>query len=1091
MAFQKRRISSTDTKRRNSKRYKTSTQKKNIKKWVRSIIWKIFLYWFFGFSFALILWAFVLYQKIIAPLPDVNELENLDIAESSIIYDNEWGELYKIFQEKRTYKRFNDINENIINALVAGEDQRYWENPGVDFIGLIRAGIYWVIGKNEGFWGTSTLTQQLIRNTIIENRSSNESIFDKLERKIKEIYLAFRLTNDVSKEKIIELYLNKIAYGSNAFGIEQAAQTFFDMSAKDAWVLEWAILASLPKGPSYYSPYSNFDRLMGYPYIYAGDDSESPVNLITPSSIGENTEDVNNLKEFINSWKLQRFSDSKALICGLDAEKLKSNISIDKDGCSVLDYSEMLVLLNAIKIRWWENTIEYQTGRKDFILGRMLEDDYITFDQYRESLIASIGFEFSTYREDIKYPHFVFYVREYLEEKYGKDILETGWLRIYTSIDPVLQDKAEQLVEKYWSSNEFKFGAQNASLISLDNETWEIIAMVGWRDYFDEENKWNVNITTSKLQPGSTFKSFVYSMAIDKEIIGSKTPVYDVKTTFPGWYAPNNFDGDFMGKMDISKALNYSRNVPAVKMFYLAGWENEIIKWMEKLWVSSMQSFKDEYFETYWVEYSYGASMALGTALMTPLELATAYSVYANLWLKKEIVPVTKILDSQGLIIEEYNPEDNLWERVMDASTAFITNFILSDTWSRPDFWNTYLSLRWRKMAAKTGTSTKQYEQWWEKIIAPSNLWTIWYTPQATTIVWAGNNDGQQTNFDGNGLEAAGPIMKDFMEFYHSDEPILDWKRPNWVKEVSMSELSWELASETLPSDLISSSLFVNVPRRVDNSLKDIQVDLLCNGIVDEQTPISAIWNVSFLSLNSLRPDNPAWENPVQTYIANGWVDNIIPNASKYITKISDEICLRENFAWAIEVGSSIKSWDTLVNGSNFIEIGYRSSSPITKIEVYLDEIQVGNFPILAWSNNGLYTGNINVPMWTIGQRDLTIRAIDNEYYAQGVSYSINVIKSDETPPVITLTNPSDGKISLYEWNFFNLRWTIEDRWAIKSINIYVDNTPVKIGMSGREFTQEITTENLVVGNYKIIIEAIDSDFNTWVASVDLEVLPG
>jgi len=1091
MAFQKRRVIASSWNLAKKRKYRTTAQKKTIKKRSRWIFWKIFLYWFLGLTFTLIIGTIILYQKIIVPLPDVNQLENLDIAESSTIYDRDGGELYKIFQEKRTYKRFEQINNNIINALVAWEDQRYWENPGVDFIGLVRAGIYGVIWKNEWFWGTSTLTQQLIRNTIIENRSSNESIFDKLERKIKEIYLAFKLTNDVSKEKIIELYLNKIAYWSNAFGIEQAAQTFFSVSALDATVLQWAILASLPKWPSFYSPYNNYDRLMGYPYIYAWEDSESPVNLITPNSIQEYTQEVTMLQEFIEGWKLQRFSDSKALLCWLDTEKLKSNISVDNDGCSVLDYSELLILLNAIKISWDINTIEYQTGRKDFILGRMLEDNYITFDEYKQALLSSIGFEFSTYREDIKYPHFVFYVREYLEEKYGKDILETGWLQIYTSIDPVLQDKAEELVEKYGASNEVKFWAQNASLISLDNKTWEILAMVWGRDYFDEENKWNVNITTSKLQPGSTFKSFVYSMAIDKEIIGTKTPVYDVKTTFPGWYIPSNFDGKFMGKMDISKALNYSRNIPAVKMFFLAWWEREIIKWMENLWVSSMQSFKDEYFETYGKEYSYGASMALGTALMTPLELARAYSVYANLWYKKELVPVTKILDSQGLVIEEFNVENNIWEQVMDASTAFITNYILSDTNTRPSFWNTYLSLSGRSAAAKTGTSTKQYMQGWEEIIAPRNLWTAWYTPQVTTVVWAGNNDGQQTNFSGNGLEGAGPIWKDFMEFYHSDEPTLNWNRPVWVKEVSISDLSWKLASQQLWSNLISSSLFKNPPRVVDNSLKPIQVDLLCNGIVDERTPISAIWNVNFLSLNSLRPDNPAWENPVQAFIARGWVDNLVPNASKFLTKLNPEACERQNFAGNIEVGSSIEAWSTLVNWANFVEIWYRSSTPVSRIEIYLDDVLIGNYPLQNPQNNWLYTGNINIPMWTLWQKNLTIRAIDSEYFAQWISYSINVIKSDNSPPAIIVTNPLDGKITLYEWNFFNLRGVAQDRWAIRSINIYIDDTPVKIGLSWREFVQEITTNGLEVGNYQIKIEAVDSDFNKWYAFVELEVLPG
>jgi len=115
------------------------------------------------------------------------------------------------------------------------------------------------------------------------------------------------------------------------------------------------------------------------------------------------------------------------LICGLKKENLKSNISIDKDGCSVIDYSSLLTLLNAIKIpdsSDEDRILEYQTGRKDFILGRMLEDNYISFEEYKESLINSIGFEFQLYKEDIKYPYFVVYVREYLEEKYGRELLE-------------------------------------------------------------------------------------------------------------------------------------------------------------------------------------------------------------------------------------------------------------------------------------------------------------------------------------------------------------------------------------------------------------------------------------------------------------------------------------------------------------------------------------------------------------------------------------------------------------------------------------------------------------------------------------------
>ena len=553
----------------------------------------------------------------------------------------------------------------MVNAIVAGEDQRFWENPGVDFIGLIRAFLYGIIGKNEAFWGTSTLTQQLIRNTIIENRSSSEWTFDKIERKIKEIYLAFKLTNGVSKEKILELYLNKISYGSNAYGIEQAAKTFFWKKATEVTVLEASMLASLPKGPTYYSPYNNYHRLVGYIYSYEGEKSEERVKIITPALLEENRDSVDKVKRFIKDLKSTKYSDSKMLLCGIDTTKLKKNIVVDSDGCSVSSYPELLTLLSSIKIEAGEKYVEYEVGRKDFILGRMLEDEYITFDEYKEALLKSIGFEFVSYKEDIKAPHFVFYIREYLSEKYGEELLEKWGLEIYTSLDPKLQAEAERIVTEKAAQNESRFDAQNAALISLNNETGEILAMVGGRDYFDEEHKGNVNMVTSPLQPGSSFKPFVYALAIDQEVVGSKTPVYDVKTTFPGSYSPKNFDGKFMGKMTIASALNYSRNIPAVKMYYLAGGEEKILEFMEKLGNSSIRKFRDEYSASSWTKYSYGASMALGTVMISPLEMAQAYSVFANLGERKELVPVIKVLDSKWLVIEEFkaeNVDDIAWK---------------------------------------------------------------------------------------------------------------------------------------------------------------------------------------------------------------------------------------------------------------------------------------------------------------------------------------------------------------------------------------------------------------------------------------------
>jgi len=599
MNFQKKNIKHSKNPRKSTLETRYAQRKYRGKKKGSSWVVKFIVYTLWFFLVCSIILSIVLYQKYLVWLPSVKELENLEIAEWSTIYDREGWELYNIYKEKRTYIPYEEINSNMINALVAWEDKRYWENPWVDLIWIIRAVVYRAIWKTTKLEWTSTLTQQLIRNTIIANER-------KIERKIKEIYLSYKLSKELSKEKILELYLNKISFWHNSYGIEQAAKTFFDKTAKELNILESSVIASLPKWPTYYSPYNHPDRVLWYPYVYEKDDEETQehiTKIITVKDKILNKEILATFTTFINDLKTTPLEwTNRILICNLKKEFFKNSINIDGDLCSVIEYSKLLNFLNAIKIEQGDSFIEYQTWRKDFILGRMLEDGYITFEDYKNSIIDSIGMKFSSTREEINAPHFVFFVKEYLENKYGKEIIESWWLKIHTTLDPKLKEKAEEIIIKQAESNEINFNATNAALISIDNEKWEILSMVWWKDYFDKENKWNVNIITSKLQPWSTFKPFVYSMWIYNNSIGTKSPVYDVETEFTSEYTPANFDGKFMGKMNLSTALNNSRNIPAIKMFYLAWWEKSIVSFMKKIWVNSLKNHNQ-----------YGAPLAIWT----------------------------------------------------------------------------------------------------------------------------------------------------------------------------------------------------------------------------------------------------------------------------------------------------------------------------------------------------------------------------------------------------------------------------------------------------------------------------------------------
>ncbi len=601
--------------------------------------------------------------------------------------------------------------------------------------------------------------------------------------------------------------MNKISFGNNAYGIEEAAKTYFGKSSKDVGILESSILASLPKGSSYYSPYSHKDRLMGYFSVH---ESSAPKDIINLENNGKNTEYKNliaKFKEFVSLLEFKPLTTDKLSICHVEQKYLKQKYSIDNNACTTLNYSELLTFFNSIQIEGEVveipspgagdgktavtinastgtingekkmMTLEYNTGRKDFVLGRMFEDQKIQPAEYKTAFVDGLDFQFHAYKENIKYPHFVFYIKDYLENKYGKDFEAQGGLKIYTTIDPVLQDTAEELVKKQVKINATKYGAKSAALVSMDNKTGQILAMVGGADYFNSEEDGNVNIITSKRQPGSSFKPLVYTLAISKNPIGPDTPIFDLRTKFGEW-EPNNYDEKFLGKMSVKKALDYSRNIPAIKMFYLAGGEASVVEFATNLGITSLNTRGE-----------YGAPLAIGTGELKPLELLQAYSVFANGGYRKEINPILKITDKKGNLIEQYT-ESSGTSVISDAAT-YIISTILSDATSRPgDFWNNVLTLKDRPVAAKTGTSNKDVTKNGKKQILPRDLWTAGYTPQITTVVWAGNVDGSETKGTCDGLNCAAPIWHDFMEAAHKNLPVETFQKPESVFSATISQIS-------------------------------------------------------------------------------------------------------------------------------------------------------------------------------------------------------------------------------------------------------------------------------------------------------------
>ncbi len=395
------------------------------------------------------------------------------------------------------------------------------------------------------------------------------------------------------------------------------------------------------------------------------------------------------------------------------------------------------------------NNTDRLDERKNLVLEQMYENNYITKEEMETAQAEVVTFN-ERPEKGILAPHFVFYVREYLQQKYGTDTLETAGLKVITSLDYDIQQKAEDIVHEGAMENAEKFKAENMGLVAVDPKTGEILAMVGSRDYFDEEIDGQVNIATAKRQPGSSFKPFVYATAFMKGLT-PETVVFDLPTQFstacqpsdkktqsPCYY-PENYDGQFRGPMTLRSALAQSINIPAVKALYIAG-ISDSIRTARNMGISTLADAA-----------RYGLTLVLGGGEVTLLEITSAYGVFANDGLRNPATPIVRIEKPDGTILEESTPTQT---RVLDENVARQISDVLSDNVARTPSYgaNSALYFANRDVAAKTGT-TNDYR----------DVWIVGYTPNLAVGMWAGNNDNTPIDKSVAGFVIA-PVWRRFMD---------------------------------------------------------------------------------------------------------------------------------------------------------------------------------------------------------------------------------------------------------------------------------------------------------------------------------------
>jgi membrane peptidoglycan carboxypeptidase len=457
--------------------------------------------------------------------------------------------------------------------------------------------------------------------------------------------------------------------------------------------------------------------------------------------------------------------------------------------------------------------------RKNLVLDEMLRDQRITKEERDSALVENVVF-LPKSSFGIKAPHFVMYIKDYLEKKYGSDVLEHGGLKVITTLDYNLQSKAEEIAKKYAEVNTINFNGTNDAFVAINPKTGWILTMVGSRDYFDKKIDGNFNVTTAHRQPGSTFKPFAYATAFIKGYT-PETVLFDLPTQFSTrcppdnftsedeCYSPGNYDDKFRGPMSLREALAQSINVPSVKTLYLAG-VSETINLAKEMGISSLGEAGD-----------YGLTLVLGGGEVSLLEITSAYGVFATEGLKSNYTGIFRVEDSEGKILEEYK---SLPIKVLDEEITRKISDILSDNVARTPLYgaNSVLYFNERDVAVKTGT-TNNYK----------DAWIIGYTPNIVIGTWAGNNDNTPMAKKVSGLIVA-PMWREFMEEALKTTPIETFTKPQKEDSFDLKPVLRGKWQGGISSITVNQSFDHNIPYSSINETLSGGVHSILNWVIKD-----------------------------------------------------------------------------------------------------------------------------------------------------------------------------------------------------------------------------------------------------------------
>lgn len=566
-------------------------------------------------------------------------------------------------------------------------------------------------------------------------------------------------------------------------------------------------------------------------------------------------------------------------------------------------------------------------ARKNLVLREMLENGLITQEEHDSAKEEKVEFKPST-ASNIKAPHFVMYVKEYLTQKYGEEMVESGGLKVITTLDLELQQAAEQIVQRYAEENKVRFNASNAAMVAIDPKTGGIITMVGSRNYFDTEIDGNFNVAVARTrQPGSSFKPIVYAAAFNKGYT-PETVVFDVPTQFSAQcdafgkplnpsanpsicYMPSNYDDAFRGPVTLRNALAQSLNIPAIKTLYLTGLRE------------SLALAKDMGIEGLNDPNRYGLTLVLGGGEVSLLDLTGAYSTFANEGLRNPYTPVLRVEDPHGVVLEELIPAQ---KEVLPRNTALTISSILSDNVARTPLYgaNSLLYFPGRDVAAKTGT-TNDYR----------DAWILGYTPQIAVGAWAGNNDNSPMEKKVAGMIVA-PMWHEFMAHALSSLPPLSFEPPAQEDKTALKPILkgiWQ-GGQTYTIDSATGKLATSLTpeeTKMEKAITNVHSILYWLNKDDPRGPAP--------SNPEQDPQFTLWETPVRAWAE---ANNMKDQDASIIPTQTDDVHTPDA-APRVTINTPSLNQKVIPGEPSTITVSTSGKFPISKVEYFINGASIGS----------------------------------------------------------------------------------------------------------------------------------------------------